>query len=295
MTCEFRRKPWEDWEKSILLSNTKFSYADIAWELDRTEPAINRQMVELGIKTGTKKNWEDWELSMLVGNSYAFDDISWELDRSNKSVNGARRSLRAQGIELYKLRNDGWSVSESWQLYWLSKVATIREAAAVIGRSYDSVKRHQIFLRDKYGCVTKFRKIQSSRGIVDIWTKKDELKILSLSEYMGPKEMAAIIGRTHFAVKERLSKLGVVLKDRFVTYSSLSRDMGVSIDVVRNASIRLGHDVIKIGNIVSLTELQEKQIRFVIEGRLKNPWFRNKCKLNPNVRDSVTGAHMGVG
>ena len=90
----------DDTKLKFMLSQYKYTYADIAEELNRTEGAVKRRIFDLKIKQRPLRNevrkWTDKEkqvvLSML-NSGYSFEQIANTLDRTALAVRGMYERL----------------------------------------------------------------------------------------------------------------------------------------------------------------------------------------------------------
>lgn len=110
--CRVRTDPWtmaDDGKLKRMLSKYRYSYTEIAAELNRTEGAIKRRICTLGLKErpmrAESRPWTDEEIQTLVfmyEEGWSFEKIGAELKRSALACRG--RMKRIEHPE-YTLRN----------------------------------------------------------------------------------------------------------------------------------------------------------------------------------------------
>lgn len=105
-------KPLEDKQLERLVNQFKYTYAEISKMMRRTEGAIQRRCIDLGLKgrplrESPHSKWEDWQLSKLnelLDSGVSYEVMSEVIGKSTKAIRGKVATL--YGTEnLDKARN----------------------------------------------------------------------------------------------------------------------------------------------------------------------------------------------
>ena len=102
--AKMNTKPWtpaDDNKLKYMLNQYQYTYDDVCRELNRSEGAIKRRMVTLGLKQRPirhyAKHWQDDETEMLLSMKEAghcFEEIGRRLKRSGSAVRGKYERLQ---------------------------------------------------------------------------------------------------------------------------------------------------------------------------------------------------------
>ncbi len=102
--AKMNTKPWtlaDDNKLKYMLNQYRYTYDDVCRELNRSEGAIKRRMVTLGLKQRPirhyAKHWQDDETEMLLSMKEAghcFEEIGRRLKRSGSAVRGKYERLQ---------------------------------------------------------------------------------------------------------------------------------------------------------------------------------------------------------
>lgn len=96
---DFKTTPWEQWEDDkliFLLGKFKYSYYDLSFELNRSCGAIQRRVIDLGLKERPLKaenhiKWQTMEIEdmkHLISLGYNYKGLAKAIGKSDKAIRG---------------------------------------------------------------------------------------------------------------------------------------------------------------------------------------------------------------
>lgn len=96
---DFKTTPWEQWEDDkliFLLGKFKYSYYDLSFELNRSCGAIQRRVIDLGLKERPLKaenhiKWQTMEIEdmkYLISLGYNYKGLAKAIGKSDKAIRG---------------------------------------------------------------------------------------------------------------------------------------------------------------------------------------------------------------
>ena len=196
--------------------------------------------------------------------------------RTAHSVNNRRRKLGLTGPCLHKNKPKPWDDEQRQSLYWLTLTTTRRKAALIMDRSVSSIRMETKRLG------MRFRYKEDPRqpgGEVRVWSKREKSRMWWEGENFTAAQLGERLGRSESGVRNKAESIGLRLGCRNYTLAELSRDLGVSLNVVsRIASRNLGLTLRRKKGEVDLRENEIAQITMIVKKRLLDPNYIRQYK-----------------
>ena len=220
------------------------------------------------------KPWAKWEDDLFRAGLPA-KEIARRTGRSKHAISNRRRKLGLQGPCKHRKKPKPWDDEQRMILYWLTLTTTRRRAALIMDRSVSSIRCEA----HKYGWGFRYKADpRTPKGEVRRW-EEEEVKSLvwNACDYTQVK-MGEELGRSIRGIQCKAETLGVYMLGGRDTQAGLARELGVSIDMVRNAVKRLGVRLRKVKGRGDLTIEQQDLITEHIQARLVNKKYVRQYK-----------------